>query len=273
MKRVLKEGICIFIDILGYGNKLRGVKKNNIEQMEFEQYCTTVCRENNYLKEICNIFEADIKIFSDNIVISICATTKNLNNFHFLLDHLIDYQKSLIEGNYFLRGGIAKGSLYHDKDFIYGLALVDAVKLEKETCYPFVSISDDILKMLDENNAIDDNDAKFGVPIINVTNQNFFLDYLFTMISKSNSDPQINYQFLSHHKSIIEHNLHLHINENEYPVRKKYERVADYHNQFCDYLKEIFPNSSAIENCCIDRKLYEEKIPLNKRRFVKLSIQ
>lgn len=83
------------------------------------------------LGRVGDITEASHRIstFSDCLAISTEATEKGLMN---LLFHLSAISFRLLKLGYLLRGGISKGSIYHEDGKIVGPALVKAYKLEKD---------------------------------------------------------------------------------------------------------------------------------------------
>lgn len=65
------------------------------------------------------------------------------------------------------RGGISVGKLVHDGKIIAGEALVKAVELEKDTKYPRIEISQEVMELVDENgNSVVSNDLKESLECI-----------------------------------------------------------------------------------------------------------
>lgn len=236
MKNKPQEYFCIYLDILGYSNRL---EKLNDEELntEFENFSKYVVTQNSFLEEFSKIIPYKIKLFSDNIFIALPVTKETLNDFHLALKHIIDYQKSLIQSNYFIRGGITKGSLFFDEKIIWGKALIEAVKIEKDAEYPFISISKDIINLFTQNNLLSNDNDFLSVPIIEIKEGKYFLDYLQTTIHLQNSGSVTYYTFLQNHQSLVKYNLA----KSKGRIFDKYKFIAKYHNEFCDYYKEEFP--------------------------------
>lgn len=175
MQNKLKEYFCIYLDILGYSSKINNAlgNKNKLERM-LTDFINNIDEEINNIKTFCKIFPFDIRIFSDNILIAIPVSNETITDFNLVLKHIINYQKNLIEANYFIRGGITKGLLYSKGNTIWGPALIEAVKLEKCTQYPFIGISNDILQLFRENDLLNEENESLSVPVIEIIKGKFF---------------------------------------------------------------------------------------------------
>ncbi|NWG28398.1 MAG: hypothetical protein HXY48_07665 [Ignavibacteriaceae bacterium] len=250
MKYELKEHFCIYLDILGYSNRIEKNISYSELQSEFKYFIQYVVTQNNFLTEISKPLHYKIKIFSDNIFIALPATEKTIADFHLILQHIIDYQKTLIKANYFIRGGITKGLLYFDDEVIWGSALIEAVKLEtKDTIYPFITISDDIKKLFIENELLIDTNEFLSIPIIEIIKDRYYLNYLQTI--------NYDHNFLITHRNLIIRSLKINNDEN---VIKKYAMLAKYHNEFCKTYKEKLPPINLlIEDVPIDDVIFKRK--------------
>jgi hypothetical protein len=262
MKNKLQEYFCIYLDILGYSNRLEDLNDKELKT-EFDNFIKCVVTENSFLEEFGKIIPYKIKLFSDNIFIALPVTKETINDFHLTLKHILDYQKSLIESNYFIRGGITKGILYVDEKIIWGKALVDAVKIEKDAVYPFISISKDIISLFIENDLLSDVNEFLDVPIIEIIEGKYFLDYLQTTIHLQNGEPKTYYTFLQNHRYLVKYNLA----NSKGKIFEKYNLLAKYHNEFCNYHKEVFPQMQRfrIKDSFNDDMIF-------KRKFLKVLI-
>ncbi len=105
-----------------------------------------------------------IKIFSDNILIAV-KTTKHDINRQAKLEKIVNligniYCNALRLG-YLVRGSITEGKFYRNKKFVYGKALVEAVKLEEKIAiYPRVIIQDSLVSLIPQYIA-QDSDRKY----------------------------------------------------------------------------------------------------------------
>lgn len=119
-------------------------------------------KEDKFLNDLNNIYKNAIwdakeftgtnldglvtRIFSDNILFAIKIGDNFIEESHkmlMLIQLAMHFQVRALKKGYLVRGGIAKGSLYHCNDFIYGKGLVDAVLLEEQAAiYPRIILQD-----------------------------------------------------------------------------------------------------------------------------------
>ncbi len=263
MKYKLEEYFCIYLDILGYSKRIENSRGDELKS-QLNNFLNYVVSENKYLDDLGKIIEYKIRIFSDNILIALPATKDTVSDFHLVLSHIIDYQKTLIQSNYFIRGGISKGMLYIDDHTIWGPALIEAVKIEKSTVYPFISISKDIINLFSENNLLSEVNEYLSIPIIKIIEDRYFLDYLQTTIHFENSYPITYYTFIQVHKGLVEYNLK---NNKDESIRNKYLLLAKYHNEFCNFYKEKL---APMQNYFI--KDYFNTDVISTRKYLKFSM-
>lgn len=105
-----------------------------------------------------------IKIFSDNILIAVKTTKQDIDRQSKLIKiiNLVGnlYCNALRLG-YLVRGSITEGKFYRNKTFVYGKALVEAVKLEEKIAiYPRVIIQDNLVSLIPQYIA-QDSDRKY----------------------------------------------------------------------------------------------------------------
>ncbi|MCM1269302.1 MAG: hypothetical protein NC247_01570 [Ruminococcus flavefaciens] len=139
------------------------------------------------------------KIFSDNILLcietgpDILKEKQRVITFIGLVSEI--QRKFITEYKLFLRGGITKGKLSINDDYIFGEGLIEAVKMEESTLYPRIAISDKVINFLEkiqlysqeeadravsiENRSkngeqVSDEDYEFYQKMLNYANQEFF---------------------------------------------------------------------------------------------------
>ena len=256
----LNEYFCIYLDILGYSNR---IKNTDVEYLEYDlnHFIDIVTEEIKFLEKFGELLQYEIKTFTDNIIITFPVTEESIKTFHLVIKHILDYQKMLIGRNYFIRGGITKGWLYIDKNTIWGPALIESVELEKKTIYPFISISDKILNLFVNNNLVSENHESLSIPVVEIIKDQFFLDYLYTIIYYDNNRLIFDNIFFQKHQNIITNNLNTNKDDR---VLSKYLLLAKYHNKFCESSKEKLPE---IKNYFIRDYFISEFS--EKRKFLK----
>ena len=142
--------IVAFVDILGTSNAIKETVNNGVENKgATEDIYNLLKSTQEELNKIEN-YNTTIKNskitnhFSDSIVIS-DLVTKESGVLHILVEILFLCTTAL-EKNFFLRGAIVCDQLCHTKDIIFGPALIDAYKKEKDLAiYPRILIDEKVL--------------------------------------------------------------------------------------------------------------------------------
>lgn len=243
------EQIICYIDILGYNYLI-----NKLGQDVFLNIVNSIIHKFNditrkKLRFIQKDIEFCVKAFSDNIIISSKIPDPFYPNFprqrndtllmtSFILEFVRKLQINLIiDHGIFIRGGITKGDLYINNNFVFGNGLIKAYELEsKVALYPRIiidkNLSDFSNKELHYNRMeqlifkLDD-----GVP---------FLDYL-NLIETCSVDIKMRRKeiitendirgIFYKHKKVIEENL-VCFSKNE-KIYNKYKWCYKYHNIKC----------------------------------------
>ena len=153
----IKEYYIAYFDLLGYKEYFAN---NPGKVSEFlNTINTAIYKTENYIQSINNSLIAQnvanlniyTKIFSDNILL--CTEVENSSyekgKILSFMTVVSEIQRGFIlQCGLFLRGGIVKGELSFNQDFIYGQGLIDAVELESETVYPRIAVSKEIVSYL-----------------------------------------------------------------------------------------------------------------------------
>lgn len=153
-----EERYCLFLDILGFQSHIEDTtssKTTSKHPMTFERLKSALEKISegvHYREELINvngttvITSREVTQFSDSVIISYKknGTTGGIGVLRMLKDvHMLQLQ--LIPKGILLRGAITSGLLYHDKDFVFGPALNDAVTLERLANYPRVILDGELL--------------------------------------------------------------------------------------------------------------------------------
>jgi len=240
--------LIAFIDIMGFKNIINTEKGEAIEKIincideSLEQYCSCLRNGTNNLKDFTGCTILDIKhpkycLFSDSIFFYIEDEENNLIRFLFSLTHL---QRTFIEKNIFIRGGLVKGQLFEDnrKDRIniLGPGVINAHDMESKIAnYPRIIIEKKLVTKLKS--------TLKKSPLLNIKgylprhvledNQgNYFLDYLSAPIALSGlQTSDINF-FENHKKFILEslENPQTNDEEERNKVISRFLMLANYHN-------------------------------------------
>ncbi len=160
--------IVAFVDILGFSQMIKEFDKNDDIPLltDLKKALDTAI---DYMQQNYKYAQGEIetKLFSD----CLCLSTSYFDNktdfpyqFGIVMLGLNIYQALLLQKGYLVRGGIAIGSYYSDKNMIFSGALVDAVQFEKNGSTsgnpsnikpPRILVSPKILEKLDKSTVHD----------------------------------------------------------------------------------------------------------------------
>jgi len=139
-------------------------------------------------------------------------------------------QLSLAERGFFARGSIALGDFYIRDEFVFGAALVEAYRLERDNAiHPRVILSDAVHEAHREN--LQNYAAEKGRPLTTLVLRDrdgrAFLNYLEVLFEETD-DPIP--RLVAHRDALI---AKLRTYRAESRVWEKYRWVSEYHNHFC----------------------------------------
>ena len=170
-----RDSIVVFLDILGFKNKVQTVRKKNEIKNLFDilfymnawntQNCiNTFIEEKDFLNEPylkgkkINFDkiqkEIQISYFSDSLVITLPYCNKDFIDKVFLVIRATAYLCSkLAITNNFIRGGITIGKMFHETNIFFGPAFLEAYRLESEIAnYPRIILSNQLINLIQNNN-------------------------------------------------------------------------------------------------------------------------
>lgn len=146
----------------------------------------------------------------------------------FLISSISHILRDILKQGYLTRGGISLGSLYHEKQIIFGEALIAAISLEKDKSKkPRILLSEEANSEFDKYlKEIGDEQRKFKTNWIqkDKNDQKPYINYLYTYWSSSNL---IRNDYIEIRKKIAS-NLEKFKNESE--IFKKWSWFAQYFN-------------------------------------------
>jgi class 3 adenylate cyclase len=163
----------------------------------------------------------EVKLFTDNIVIGFpIPEGKTMSEvMKATVTKIAAYQCTLLEYGFFVRGGIAIGEHYMDRDIVFGPALIEAHDLESGATYPRIVFSAKAAEFVDPEDPL----IKFAADI-----QLHYINYL----EMEKWFPHGPLPRLEKHGEYVKENLNVHRDNPK--VRLKYEWVKNYHNDFCN---------------------------------------
>lgn len=160
----VKEYYIAYFDILGYKEFFKEHPEQTESFLNEIHHAINNAKENlissnklNIFKSIKNFLnfrlETKVKIFSDNFLVCLDVEENELiiEKFKilFLLENISEIQRYfIIRHKLFLRGGITKGKISFNNDYVFGPGLIEAVELEEHAVYPRIVLSQKILDIL-----------------------------------------------------------------------------------------------------------------------------
>ena len=138
------DSIVVFIDVLGSSEQIKNNPENALNAIH-DAYDEALDTFQLLLKNVKK--PPQIRIFSDNIVISCTCTDETFNKCLYTIVVLSSiFQENLLKYNILARGGITRGEFFSDDVMIWGKALVDAYTLEKSIAiYPRIVIHPQVI--------------------------------------------------------------------------------------------------------------------------------
>ena len=121
------ERYCAFIDILGFGGLISDLDREKVSVTEIHRVLTVVHRR----PTVVRAQDADLRSQSISDAVALSAAP-SAAGFDAICTAAEELSLRLSLSGYFARGGIAKGRLYHDHTMVFGPALVEAYRLERD---------------------------------------------------------------------------------------------------------------------------------------------
>lgn len=93
----------------------------------------------------------EVRVFSDNVLLCMEELKNSFDRVRLLsfIMMVAEIQRGFItQCNLFIRGGITKGSLSINPDYVFGKGLIDVVAMEGSAVYPRIEISPDLISVL-----------------------------------------------------------------------------------------------------------------------------
>lgn len=230
MNKSFEKRVVLFIDILGFREKIHCCEKDNDQITNIYNVLSIMKRHFKNYKDIRRIH------FSDSIVISFKAEDNGA-----ILEIIGSIQsliKKVVNQEFLLRGSIAFGDIYHDKDFIYGPAMNKAYDLEsKKAIVPRIIIQKDIVELSKEHmpSFFNEGMEEYVYNYISIDlDGNYYIDYFKKGVDTFWEIKNRDKKFMFKLKGIIEKGLQ----ENEMYVNIKYQWMKEKFNELIKELKE-----------------------------------
>jgi class 3 adenylate cyclase len=233
-----RRSLVVYMDILGFSELTRSAYAAHGEAGLLRRVKHAVDRaairiSPDYpVRDDGTAFRAwDVKLFTDNIVIGYPISDAAEQELDEIVFWICAYQLAMVEEGFFVRGGLAVGDLYMDRDIVFGNALLEAHGAEAVTARdPRVVLGESARILVKEHLSKYEHfeDAPHNSSVLIDSDGQWFVDYL----SPAFADPDSpDLAAIQAHKTQIERNLLAH---RETPrVWSKYQWAAAYHNFRC----------------------------------------
>jgi hypothetical protein len=148
-----EDRVLAFIDILGISNAIDDSMNGNVENVSGTKKINDLFDNIQKQLDVRNPTNEEYKksrvvnFFSDTIIISYLVTEKSA--IFYILADILFLCCETFRKDFLFRGAIVCDKLYHEKEKIFGPALVKAYKMEKELAiYPRIILDDSIINIL-----------------------------------------------------------------------------------------------------------------------------
>lgn len=174
----------------------------------------------------------ELKAFTDNVVLGypVPPRAEEQTLVHVLSDAAVLQRGLLLEGGFFVRGGIAFGDLYMDNDLVYGTSLLDAHETQEHvSIYPRIVLHQSAATLIPghfRRYRLDESPQ--GRLLLIDEDGQLFINYLADAWCE---DEEPNYEWLAKHREIVQENLDAY--RTDARIFSKYVWVARYHNYLC----------------------------------------
>jgi len=143
-----EDRFVAFVDILGFEDLIKmsvgpGRLVNLSQIKKALQVPDPAEQEMLVLGRIGDIADSGHRMvsFSDSVVITTKPTEQGLM---YMLHHIAKVGFHLIQLGFLCRGGVSRGLIYHQKEMVFGPALISAYRLEQSAEMPRVILDEDV---------------------------------------------------------------------------------------------------------------------------------
>ncbi|GAA3556362.1 hypothetical protein [Marinobacter xestospongiae] len=161
-KEDLSVGITGFIDILGFGEKVKNSKtiediediRSSVKKIQNEFDFET---EDKLTAEVQQLNSTTVLAFSDCVVVNIpleSESTKYSGTFDPIMSELAGFayaQGNCVQDSLFIRGGLELGWWYQEGHTLISQSMVGAVKREESACVPVIALCEEIYNYLSDH--------------------------------------------------------------------------------------------------------------------------
>lgn len=241
----LQTSYCLFIDVLGFAQRIEAAFKSGKGREALELYYNTVTPKIRELILPCeqddNVVVPrawDAKVFTDNVVLGYAVWSGHgEKEFGNAILQAADYQLHLALDGVFCRGGMTIGPLFMDELTAFGPAILEAYKIESQIAdVPRIAISSDVVDLAKRYSKF------YAEPAESPENRSVavdidgigFVNYLDELVDGG----EVCADSLAKHRDNVMRELVA--NQKRPKIWAKYRWVAGYHNWFCELTRDLY---------------------------------
>jgi len=246
--KMLPSFVC-YTDILGYSHLSREAIRLKKGQVFLKKIHDALTNAYDRIREHSEGLGDDsffaVKVFTDNIVVGYPVDRFGFDigepEFGDILSFFSEFQVGLAMEGFFLRGGVAFGNHYMDRDIVFGDALLEAVNEDKKGGPPRISLTPSAIEIVQRQLGFygeDISNAPHYEYLLEDSDGTIFLNYLDEAFSLF-PDDGIFFELIEWHQKHITTGLKEYRDNPD--VRAKFEWVARYHNFVCNEFVDNHP--------------------------------
>jgi hypothetical protein len=234
------RSLVAFLDILGFKDRMRDTYKKEdsapnrlLRELREALSASYAHLSPMWALELPDARQWDVKTFTDCVVIGYPFEKDGEGELGHTFGLIGAFQLEMVSRGFFVRGGIAVGEAYMDRDIVFGDALIEAYEAESAVARDPRVVLARSARELAENHLrfyADPTDAPHNVELLRDTDNQVFLDYLATILLPD-SGSTVAKGDLRKHKRQIEGALQTF--KDRPAIWSKYQWVAGYHDYFC----------------------------------------
>lgn len=236
---VLKHSVAAFLDILGFVGEMKASFEGGTAANLLGRLRSALSRSYSEFRDDMrgrpiHVKTWVVKAFTDNIVIGYPIYLGEPDaeaELGSVLLSVREYQLTMVNAGFFVRGGISIGQLYMDDEIVFGDALIDAYTAESTLARdPRIVLAKSVYPYLKQHLKYYASPAEspHNRVLLRDVDDQIFVNYLGAIFDDL-SDPRLGE--LENHKKVVEEKLQQY--KNEPPLWGKYAWSANYHNFIC----------------------------------------
>ena len=263
----LQKSVVTFVDILGYRELISTTQTKRDSADLLKRLHSALSKSRQYIdpefRAAASSFysakdKSAMRAFTDNIVIGRPVRFDAHIELAAALREISYFQLTMASHGFFVRGGVAIGSLYMDDIAVFGSGLLEAYNAEVHAARdPRIVLAGSA--QLAVNRFLKSGDSgditAFNSYVLRDLDGQYFVDYLSTIFRE---DGGIHLNELQEHRRVVSEKLASH--RDEPSIWSKYRWVANYHNFVCN-------ESSKIDK---DMKIHPSELAESPMRLVHL---